>query len=98
MKVTDLINLELVKFMYNYAENMLPNPILDLFHANFDFHMYNTRNRNAAIVPTHRTNIFHKSFLSRGPSVWLNVTNDVRMANSFNSCVYKYKQSCFQQY
>jgi hypothetical protein len=54
MKILDMIFLELTKFMYRFIDKSLPTPLLNLFQSNYNYHSYNTRNSNAAIIPHHK--------------------------------------------
>lgn len=95
LQISDLINLELGKFMYKYCERSLPTPILRLFEPNSQYHEYNTRNRQAANVPTHKREIFHKSFLCQSPAFWLTLNNNVKNAKSLSCFIRHLKRNMF---
>ena len=63
LKVHDVIESEIKKFMYLESKNILPKPLLDLFVPNIIHHNYNTRGRHDPRAP-HRTYApMDKSFL-----------------------------------
>ena len=98
MKISDLIKLELGKFMFNYCVKSLPNPLVDLFQANLDYHSYNTRNRKHATVPRHKSDIFHNSFLTKAPSIMSTFTDRLKRAKTVKIFINIFKDECFQKY
>ncbi len=76
--IDDLIELELSKISHRYVHNTLPKPINALFQANAYNHDYLTRARNTPRIHQHRSNIFNKSFLNGGPSIWSKLDRDIQ--------------------
>ena len=98
LKFHDLIKLELLKFGYNHSIKNLPKPILNLFTLNAMNHNYNTRNRNFARVDTHRSKLFHNSFLAQVPITWQNAINHYRQSPSIDSLIKKFKKLTLESY
>ena len=78
LKLDDLIEFELAKFMFGYVNNSLPKPLMNLFESGGQRHAYQTRSRFFATVPKHKTSLAAKSFLVRGPSVWTTLPDNVK--------------------
>ena len=82
MKLADMVDMELSKMSFQVANNLLPEPILNLFKKGRDFHHYNTRNCNNAVVARHRSAIYNKSFLCKSPAIWTTLCQDVKNAKN----------------
>ena len=85
LTVDNLVELELGKFIYKFVKKILPNPIIYLFETNDQHHNYNTRSGKFPRVAKHKTAIFNKSFLCKGPTLWNNLDNSIRSAKSLKS-------------
>ena len=92
LNIYELIELELSKFMYKYVHRTLPPPLLDLFVSNEQVHNYSTRGKANARTQEHKSSIFGKSFLARGPSLWSNLSADLKRSVSLPSFTRKYKK------
>ena len=92
LKLDDLIELELAKFMYKYVHKLLPKPLLKLFTSNEQVHNYNTRGRQDARTMQHDSNIFSRSFLARAPSVWTHLAHSLKQKPSVPSFIRNYKK------
>ena len=90
--IYELIELEICKFMYRYVHKTLPPPLLDLFVSNEQVHHYATRGKSNARTQEHKSAIFGKSFLARGPSLWSNLSADLKRSVSLPSFIRKYKK------
>ncbi len=98
LKVPELIKVELGKFMYAFKDGSLPVPLKALFQRNRDFHPYTTRGQSNATIPTHRSQIFHKSFLTKAPALWNIQGNDLTSSPSIKSYVCNYKKKLLDTY
>ena len=98
IKLDDLIELELAKFMYKFVEKSLPMPLLQLFTSNEQVHNYNTRGRQDARTMQHESSIFSKSFLARAPSVWTQLAQNLKQKPSLASFVRNYKKIKIEDY
>lgn len=85
LKLVDMVELELSKFMYYFVNQSLPSPLTSLFRTNAQVHGYNTRGRHDASTCLHKTTIFNKSFLTKGPSIWRNLNNKYKSCPSMGS-------------
>jgi len=68
----------------------------DLFNTGTDFHQYNTRNKNNPVVAKHKSSVYNKSFLCRCPSLFTNLTDDLKNCKTIKSFTKKYrkKENC----
>ena len=98
LKLKDMINLELGKFMYGFEKGTLPLPLQNLFKRNVDIHHYNTRGKMSVNTQQHKSTIYNKSFLARGPALWSQFQNDQKMCPSVNSFVRNFKKNCISSY
>ena len=98
LKLEDIINLELEKFMYNQAKGELPLPLLDLFQNAGLNHHYDTRGKYYANVPKHHKSTLNRSFLVRGPALWRTLSYDLRRAPSLKSFTRNYKKELMSGY
>ena len=78
LKLHDIIDLELLKFMYLHSKSLLPQPVLNLLNINRDVHMYNTRHRNDPIIIMRKNSSLDKSFLCKGPLLWSGLDNAIK--------------------
>ena len=78
LSLDNLINLYLGKISYRYLNNKILNRICNLFEKRNYNNSYNTRNRTAPSVKKHQTCLYNKSFLCKGPGVWLYLPDDIK--------------------
>ena len=99
LKLSDIIDVELSKFMFKFNNNELPVALNNLFQLNSEIHHYGTRNRNDPRVPCHKSAKFNNSFLARGPSVWADLPYDIKNDSySKNMFISKVKKLKFDSY
>ena len=84
--------------MYQFEKGTFPMPLQKLFKRNVDFHNYNTHGKMSVNTQQHRSNIYNKSFLARGPALWSQFKNDLKLSPSITSFIRQYKKSCFLSY
>jgi len=93
-----MIELELAKFMYSYVGRLLPVPLLNFYQSNDQWHDYDTRGKRDASTPRHKTSIFNKSYLVKGPALWSKLTYEVKKSVSVASLVRKVKKGKLNDY
>ena len=98
LKLQDINNLELEKFMYKQAKGDLPLPLLELFQNAGQVHQYDTRVKYYANVPKHHKSAINKSFLVRGPALWRTLPYELRQAPSLKSFTRNYKKNMLSYY
>jgi len=98
LKLTDIIDLELVKSMYLWYHNLSPEPILDLFQPVATQHKHNTRYRHDPPIPRRKYAILDKSFICKAPKFWSELTNEIRSAKTIKSFALKVKKAKIRTY
>jgi len=98
LKLDEMIDLELGKFMYKYVNKSLPLPLLELFESNQQVHAYNTRGQLNARSFEHRADCFVRSYLAKGPSSWSKLPNDLKSCTSIFSFSRKLKSLKIAEY
>jgi len=92
-RMTDIFTIELSKFMYLHSTKQLPFPLMRFFSLNESIHTYGTRHRNDPHIQVRNSNIMSRSFLCKGPEVWLHLPIKIKSSitiNSFKSLIKKY--------
>ena len=80
LKLEDIYNLELAKFVYLYHYNALPEIFKNYFKHASEYHNYSTRyasNQNF-FIPRMLTSQGQSSSLYIGPQIWNNISLDIR--------------------
>ncbi len=85
LTIDDMLKLELSKLMYKNYTKVLPKPLLELFTSNEDIHNHNTRHRHDAHIIFRRTDQTLRSFVHKGPDLWLRIPDEIKQAKSLNS-------------
>ena len=98
LKFTDVVDIELMKLMYNHSKNLLPIPIQSLFTINRDIHHYNTRHRNDPVVISRHYAPLDRSFLCRAPLLWSALDPSIKACRTINSFKYNIKKSKIRLY
>ena len=98
VKLADLIDIEIVKFMYHFSKGALPKPLLDFLTPNSSIHNYNTRNRQAARTMSIKFAPLKNSFLGKGPSSWVNLAEHFKQKPTIKSFIKALKQNRFDSY
>jgi len=98
LKLTDVIDLEVLKCMFLVSKGIAPGPILDLFVPNAVHHNYPTRGRHDPMSITRKYAPLDKSYLCRGPSMWSNLHPDIKTSKTIYSLVNKIKRQKFSTY
>ena len=70
LKVDDIYRVEILKFMYHYANGNLPISLSNIFTYTSCIHSYNTRQAKHIRPYNPRTNTSQNSLLFKGPKLW----------------------------
>ncbi len=98
LKLSEVIELDLLKLIYSAVNGVLPTSLSNLFQLNCQFHMYNTRHRLDPVTSLHKKSITNKSFLVRGPVLWTNYPFDLKEKYSLKSFSRNSKQYLLSKY
>lgn len=98
LRLDDVYKLELGKYMYQYINNNLPQPLLNMFEWTKDIHSYQTRQQTYLRPFKHRLNVTKQSLLCKGPEVWNTLPEDIKQKYNLSSYVYTLKFSLTKEY
>jgi len=98
LKLADIYELQLAKFIFGLYHNTVPRPLCSFFTVNRDLHEYNTRNCDNPIVKLHKTNVAARSIFTQSYKIWYHMDSDLKCSNSLSSFSSKYKRCIFIKY
>ena len=95
LKLTDMIQLKLIKFGYKIMKNQQPLPLWELMNARGGkkFHRYPTRGKSVPNIQKHTSEIFNKSFIHRSMSEFSMLPDSFKNSKSIGNIVTKFKSS-----
>lgn len=91
LKLNELYELQVAKYMYRYMNQLLPQGIYCAFNLNQHDHQYNTRRIFRNYYATSEIN-------NIGHSIWSNLTDTIKKANNINTFKKRLKQSLLDKY
>jgi hypothetical protein len=98
LKLNHIYHLEVAKFMYNYVNNNLPQPLQNMFASTHYIHSHSTRQHTHLRSNKFRLNTVFHSLLYKGPHIWNAVQTDIQLKNSIQSFTYSYKKYILKDY
>ena len=98
MKMQDIYELQLARFIYSLYNNQVPKPLKTFFSLNSDIHQYNTRNRNNPVLRLHKTNVAARSIYTRSYKLWYDMESDIKCSTSLKTFTKKYKRNILHKY
>ena len=98
LKLTDLYEYNIAKFMFKFNCGILPSSLNKIFTTNKTHHQYNTRNRNNPRIPLSKYSSTTKSVRHKGPQIWNCIPTTIRSSRSINTFKYKLKNSLICKY
>ena len=93
LKFIDIRQMQLGKLIYTCIHGMAPLPVCAIFTVNNDIHNYNTRRRLDPHIEARSSNRMSRTFVYNAPQFWLDLPNEIKIANTlscFNSRIKKY--------
>ena len=87
IKLNDVYELEIGKFMYNYVHRNLPHYLSDIFTFTHDIHIHETRQASHIHIRpfTSLTVKSSNSFLCKGPLIWNRIPLTIQQKNNIKS-------------
>ncbi len=85
LTINNMFKFELAQLMYRHSTNSLPTPLLYIFNSNTEIHDHNTRHRRDAHITYKRTDQISRSFIHKGPEIWLTIPDELKHARTFSS-------------
>ena len=92
LKLQDIYEMEIAKFMYNYNNHNLPSPLLNNFTLNYSIHDHHTRQYMHFRAINCRLNTAFQSILYKGPQIWNSLPDKIRSVNNIPRFIYDLKR------
>ena len=94
VKLHDLYQLQIAKYMYNCSKQNLPFPLTHIITFNETIHTYGTRNRNNPHITQRRISIVSKCLRHKGPEIWYLIPKNIQSTKTIKSFNNKKMQQC----
>ena len=98
VKLHDLYELQIAKYMYSYSQNTLPIPLMTLFTSNDNIHTHDTRNRHNPHISQRRITTASKSLRHKGPDIWYKIPEEITSKKNITSFSKHFKKRIIQNY
>ena len=85
LKLDNLYELSVSKYMYALISGILPINLANDFSQNRNVPRYNTRNQLNPHIQSRRTNIASRNIKPRGPDIWCNIPNEIKTSKTIKS-------------
>ena len=98
LKIKDIYEYKMAKFMYLFNANILPNPISEMLTMNTEIHDHFTRNRKNPHIQYRRTQIASKTLRHQGPIFWYKIPSEIKAKQNVKSLGYCLKRNIVETY
>ena len=98
MKIDEIADLEMLKFVYDFVHLKLPPPLLTIYDQNLNVHEHNTRHAQDPHVKHHNYDQVAKSFIFKGPEIWSKLPADTRHSLTRERFACRAKQYLLESY
>jgi len=98
LKLDQIIELEVIKLMYQVTNHQAPKPICSMFKRNTNIHNYETRRRHDPVIIKRNYAPIDKSFICQGPKLWSGLNVDFKNSKTSKSLARKLKKNFLNQY
>ena len=82
LKLKDSYELQVEILIYDFVNQRLPDPLLDLYSYHGDSHDHETRHSTDLKPPATNSELMRRSFLYKKPLLWLSLSNSIRSSSS----------------
>lgn len=96
LKLGDIYNLELSKFMFSIMNKQLPKQLCEMVNSDSVVHRYNTRQN--LTLPLYKKQLCHNSFMFTGPKLWSSLPLSITQIKDVKLVSIKVKNNCIQSY
>ena len=97
-KFKDIHSSQLGQLMYDFVNNNLPPPLMDLYTRNSEIHQHNTRHNIDIHLPKVNFDIVRRSFIFKGPDLWIKLDPSIKCSNTRTSFKYKLRHKLLSAY
>ena len=98
LKIKDMYEYKMAKFMYLFNTNILPKPISEMLTMNTEIHDHFTRNRKNPHIQYRRTQIASKTLRHRGPIFLYKIPSEIKAKQTVKSFGYFLKRNIVETY
>ena len=98
LKINDMINLEILKFVHKFIYGKLPKSLMLTYKLNSETHTHNTRSKNYPKQPNAKFALLRNSFVGKGPSLWQNMENNLKEIVPLKGFTKKLKHNLIELY
>ena len=97
-KFNDIHSSQLGQLMYDFVNNNLPPPLMDLYTRNSELHQHDTRPNIDIHLPKVNFDIVRRSFIFKGPDLWIKLDPSIKCSNTRTSFKYKLRHKLLSAY
>ena len=98
LKLSDMLQVSMLQYMYRFVNDDLPAPLLETFVYHRDVHTHATRHQNDPKPPKANSDLLARSFICKAPIIWMNLDQSIRNANSKSTFKRIIKKSMISHY
>ncbi len=98
LKLEDMFELQIAKYMYNFAQYTLPRSLMMMINFNDNVHSHNTRHRHHPHVNRRRTILASKTLRHKGPEIWYKISDHVILTRTVHSFSKYFKKKLLTKY
>ena len=96
LRINELYQLEVGKFMYDVINKLIPPAILLMFTPTSDIHEHNTRHQSGIHIVPHRTKVAYKTILHQGPNNWSGIRESIKNSKTKKIFSFHLKKCIFE--
>ena len=82
LSVENVCNLQMLCYNHAYEHGHLPAGNQEVVNSRSKTHCYNTRNKNQPVILKHKSNLYNKSYLVKGCTLWHTLEYELRVCNN----------------
>ena len=101
LRVCDVIELDIVKFMYLFHHRHLPEPVMKAVAGAHNFTSYITHyenERNSTQLYQLNNQILQNSFIHKGPKLWSNIPETLKNVSNIKSFIEQFRMRKLRTY
>ena len=98
LKLKDLLDLHTIQLMYRFINKELSEPLLHIFKYHGEVHDHDTRQSADPRPPKANSQILSKSFLCRGPTLWMTLDNNIKNSRTKSKLTKQVKYRFIREY
>ena len=98
IKFKDIHSSQLCQIMYDFVNYNLPPPLMDIYTRNSEIHHHDTRHNIDIHLPKINFEIVRRSFIYKGPDLWINLDPSIKHSNTRTSFKIKLRRKLLSTY